>query len=267
MKIVTAASNSKCTCLLLCLIALLILAVVVIPAPDVWAQGAPPQFPALCYGELTVNGKPAPVGTKVVAKVDGTVRGELVTSEAGWYGGPGLKSKLVVSGDKLIGKMVRFYVSGTINGLNYEDVFAWEELYWGSGEVMQINLGVKGAGSSPTADPPAVPVPKPLPAPTESQEDIASADDSPDEVSSGEEPRDDHPDNGEPAEELTGPLTDAESNGVTLTDTLSLGWIIAIGVLFAVMIATTIIAYLIQNKAKRIKPGQREDFSNEDAAE
>ena len=145
--------------------AVLIALLVVASAPVVQAQSAPPPLPALCYGELTVNGEPAPVGTKVVAKVDGVVRGELVSEEVGWYGGPGLKSKLAVAGENLVGKTVRFYVSGTYKGTAYSDIFAWEERYWGSGEVMQINLGIKGVESSPSADPPAVTVPNPLPEP------------------------------------------------------------------------------------------------------
>ena len=97
-----------------------------------------PALPALCYGELRVNGNPAPLGTLVVAKVDGVNKGELVSEEAGWYGGPGLASKLAVTHEGSTGKMVKFYMSGSYSGMQFTDAYAGEVLYWGSGEVKQV---------------------------------------------------------------------------------------------------------------------------------
>lgn len=121
----------------------------VIPA----AAQSIPTMPALCYGELTIDGYPAPVATLVVAKVEDIERGSLETTEEGWYGGPGLSTKLAVSGVNLTGKDVHFYISGSIMGTDFENVFAGKEPYWGSGNTKQIDLTVQGIVTTPDPDP------------------------------------------------------------------------------------------------------------------
>lgn len=112
------------------------------------AQETMPSIPALCYGELTINGMPAPVGIEVIAVVDEVPRGSMITSEIGKYGGPGIKSKLSINGEKLNGKVVGFYVSGSFNGTSFKLIKAAEANYWGSGEVIRIDLAVALADTS-----------------------------------------------------------------------------------------------------------------------
>lgn len=68
------------------------------------AQDAPGE-PASYYGSVVdEDGTPAPVGTTIVAVVDGEVEGEITVSEAGSYGGSGaVDSKITVdsSGDSI----------------------------------------------------------------------------------------------------------------------------------------------------------------------
>ena len=232
---------------------LLVALAVLLTAPAEQGQAGPPVLPALCYGELTVNGSPAPVGTKVIARVDGEVRGELVSTEEGWYGGPGLKAKLTVSGNELVGKMVRFYVSGTYQGIDYSDVFAWEQLYWGSGEVMQINLGVRGVESAPEADPPAVAVPDPLPDPVEGSEPQIGAPETPQEPG-GVAPDDTDgqseadpagTDDGDPDSDL---LETADPGDGEAVAGLPLGWALAVGAITAAALATMIYSNVIRKR-------------------
>jgi hypothetical protein len=125
------------------IIVAVLIAFVVLALPlSTSAQGVP-TLPAYCYGELKFNGQPAPIGSVVVAKVDGVERGSLETFYEGWHGRPGLESKLLVSGSGLSGKMVRFYVSGQ----GFSDLFAGEVLYWGSGEGLRVDLSLQVEGT------------------------------------------------------------------------------------------------------------------------
>lgn len=137
-------------------------------ASPVYADVEVPLLPALCYGELEINSALAPAGLEVTAKVEGVPRGSIVTSEAGTFGGPGIKSKLLVTGENLTGKIVEFYISGTFNGKNLKMVKAGEVNFWGYGEVKQINLTVTledtpnpigggGGGDPGPVGPPLVP--------------------------------------------------------------------------------------------------------------
>ena len=160
--------------LLFITIALFFTGAITVQATDI------PTLPALCYGELKINGNPAPSGTLVVAKVDNVERGSFVSTREGWYGGPGgLESKMTVSGSGLTGKMVKFYLSGVYGDKTFNNVYAGEELYWGSGEVKQINLAVNitvdtpgpqpdpgpGNGTDPGTPPDSDPVQAPQPDP------------------------------------------------------------------------------------------------------
>ncbi|NLJ75668.1 MAG: S-layer homology domain-containing protein [Peptococcaceae bacterium] len=111
-------------------------------ASPAYGDVAVPTLPALCYGGLMINDAPAPAGLEVTAKVEGVSRGSIVTSEVGVFGGPGTKSKLLVTGENLEGKTVEFYISGTFSGKNLKAVKVGETTFWGYGEVKQIDLGV-----------------------------------------------------------------------------------------------------------------------------
>lgn len=73
----------------------LILAVLIlIPVPVVIAS---PPLPSEYFGNVTLNGRPAPVGTEIGAVVNGTVRDEITVVEEGLYGGSGMwDEKLIV---------------------------------------------------------------------------------------------------------------------------------------------------------------------------
>lgn len=60
----------------------------------------PDPVPASYYGDVEIDGEPAPVGTTVSAEIDGEERGSIVIEEEGQYGGPTIDDeKLTVSGD------------------------------------------------------------------------------------------------------------------------------------------------------------------------
>ena len=67
------------------------------------------------YGNITINGVAAPVGTVIVAKISGVERGTFTTTEAGKYGGSGtFDPRLVVSGEGAdTGKTITFWVNGS----------------------------------------------------------------------------------------------------------------------------------------------------------
>jgi hypothetical protein len=49
---------------------------------------AAPVLPGEYYGSVYMNGNPAPVGTEIIAKINGEQRGELITTKEGLYGSP-----------------------------------------------------------------------------------------------------------------------------------------------------------------------------------
>ena len=72
-------------------------------------------LPEEFYGDITINGLSAPVGTVIVARVGDVERGSFTTTEAGKYGGPGtFDSRLVVAGEEAeIGETITFRVNST----------------------------------------------------------------------------------------------------------------------------------------------------------
>ncbi len=92
-----------------------------------------PQLPHIFYGNLTINNAPAPVGTVLIASVNGVEKGRVTTAVAGQYGGPGAyDQKLLVQGDDLqTGDTIHFSVSG---------IEAPQIAQFESGMVEQLNL-------------------------------------------------------------------------------------------------------------------------------
>ncbi|WP_338449599.1 S-layer homology domain-containing protein [Niallia oryzisoli] len=113
-----------------------------LPLQTAAAEGSIPSFPALAYGDVTINQQPAAAGIEVTAKVDGKVVGNILISEPGKYGGAGTKSKLLITGDGFSGKNVEFYLTGKQGSIALNQVKAKEELYWGAGEVKKIDFNV-----------------------------------------------------------------------------------------------------------------------------
>jgi hypothetical protein len=65
------------------------------------------------YGEVTIDGEPAPAGTTVTAVIDGETRGSVTLTENGKLGASTVGSDLVVSGPQSdVGSTVTFLVDG-----------------------------------------------------------------------------------------------------------------------------------------------------------
>jgi hypothetical protein len=111
---------------------------------------AVPQLPHIFYGDITINGNPAPVGTVVIANINGVEKGRITTTVAGKYGGPGAyDQKLLVQGDISGSPEIIFTVS---------DVGASQTAQFESGKVEKLDLAFT-ITSTPT------PTPTPTPAP------------------------------------------------------------------------------------------------------
>jgi len=124
-------------------------------SPVAAAEGVPP-LPHAFYGEVEIDGSPAPVGTEVEARGTGVETGiagnPITVAEAGQYGGSGgLDPKLVVQGDIAEGATITFFV---------DDVAANETAEWHTGWVTEHNLSAAapepepepGPGPGPTYD-------------------------------------------------------------------------------------------------------------------
>jgi hypothetical protein len=95
-----------------------------------------PALPHAFYGEVDINGSPAPMGTEVEARGEGVETGvaqnPIVVTTEGEYGGTnGFDPKLIVWGDIAEGSTVTFYVNGFSTG---------QTAQWHSGEVTELDL-------------------------------------------------------------------------------------------------------------------------------
>ena len=124
-----------------CLMLLAILFLFTVP----FASAVPP-LPAAYFGNITVNGEPAPAGTTVIAKINGVEKGRITTTISGMYAEKPREESLVVQGGEE-GDTVRFYVEG---------VEAKESVTWTEGDGPRpVDLTFVG-----------VPTPTPTPTPT-----------------------------------------------------------------------------------------------------
>jgi len=96
------------------------------------------------YGNIQINGEPAPVGTVVEVRGEGVNVGvdgnPIMTSEVGKYGIEGVGTKLLAQGDIAGNPVLSFY----INGEPADQTFTWQ-----SGEVTSLNLTVTIAAILP----------------------------------------------------------------------------------------------------------------------
>jgi len=88
------------------------------------------------YGDLTINGTSAPIGTEVKVTGDNVLTGiegnPRVTTEAGKYGGPDAFDPTVIAqGEIAHGTTLTFYVNGVSTGTTYS---------WVSGAVTEVDL-------------------------------------------------------------------------------------------------------------------------------
>ncbi|ELZ36906.1 PGF-pre-PGF domain-containing protein [Halorubrum tebenquichense] len=130
------------------LVASLLVVSAVAVAPAAVAQDGPPPTPAAYFGDVTVDGEPAPEGVEVTAYVGGELRGSLTTTQSGAYGGSSaFDQKLVVEGTSDdAGATVEFRVNGEVAGTD-------EPVEWEPGEVRRVDLAVgEGGGGSEGGD-------------------------------------------------------------------------------------------------------------------
>jgi len=74
-----------------------------------------PPMPCEFYGNVSINGQPAPAGTLIEAKINGQTAGSLTTTTVGTYGGAGtFDARLVVRGF-VNGNLITFFVNGSIS--------------------------------------------------------------------------------------------------------------------------------------------------------
>ncbi len=122
-KMVTARAGKLCT------ISVVVLALGAIP----FSVLAVPQLPHVFYGNITIDGSPAAVGTVIIAKVGGVEKGRITTTESGKYGGPdAYDAKLLVQGGDLS-------AGDTVN-FTYSDINASETALFDSGALANQNL-------------------------------------------------------------------------------------------------------------------------------
>ncbi|WP_254864128.1 PGF-CTERM sorting domain-containing protein [Halovivax gelatinilyticus] len=112
-------------------------------APVAADDDDPPPPPHAFYGEVYLDGEPAPAGTEIVAKIDGEERGSIVVEEDGAYGGPTVgDAKLTVSGES--GAEITFHV----DGVEAEQTATWES---GTNTELHLVAGDEPAGGLPPA--------------------------------------------------------------------------------------------------------------------
>ncbi|MCE5338842.1 MAG: hypothetical protein LLF90_09180 [Methanomicrobiaceae archaeon] len=110
------------------------------------AEGIP-EFPEEYSGTITIDGKPAPAGTTIVALIDGEVRGTLTTTEAGKFGGSSTyDAKFTVTGYAGdTGKTITFTVNG--KPVPMTATFG-SKSETSPGKIHELNLAAKSEGGS-----------------------------------------------------------------------------------------------------------------------
>ena len=118
----------------------------------VYANGIPP-LPHAFYGNVAINGSPAPIGTTVEARGEGVLTGiegnPITTTQSGKYGSTASPElDLIVQGDITSGAIITFYVKGHLATTDPATV------EWHSGETTEVNLSVTitepGPGPGPS---------------------------------------------------------------------------------------------------------------------
>lgn len=97
------------------------------------------QLPHAFYGNITIDGEPAPIGTVVEARCQGAKVGingnPIMTTEVGKYGSESeLGVKLIVQGEDIDGNpLISFYIDGHLADQTYT---------WQTGEITRLDLSV-----------------------------------------------------------------------------------------------------------------------------
>jgi len=103
----------------------------------------PDEPPASYYGDITIDGDPAPAGTVIEAEVDDEVVGSITVDEPGEYGGPGGgDEKLVIGDDEVIepDSEVRFFVDNDEIQRTEVGTTTPSTVEFESGDVKQVDL-------------------------------------------------------------------------------------------------------------------------------
>ena len=115
---------------------------------------AVPPLPAEYYGNVLIDGTPAPVGTTITAFLQNTMRGQITTEVNGFYGGPGLfdpRLKVNVSEEEL--QTGDLLITFLIDGNSASESILFEP---GTSEQFDISTG---SGSVQVTGPGFTPVP------------------------------------------------------------------------------------------------------------
>lgn len=97
------------------------------------------QLPHAFYGNITINGEPAPIGTVLEARCQGVTvplgGNPIMTSEVGKYGSESEHgAKLIVQGEEIEGNpVISFYINGHLADQTYT---------WQTGEITRLDLSV-----------------------------------------------------------------------------------------------------------------------------
>jgi PKD repeat protein len=121
---------------------LIILACIVIPVSAV------PPNPMEFYGNVCLDGAPAPAGTVIVAMIDGTDHGHITTVSPGRYGGTGMDDqRLVVTVSEAEAACgCQILIAFTVNGKNTDQTAVFSSL-----ATQQLDLSAGGGCIVPTA--------------------------------------------------------------------------------------------------------------------
>lgn len=105
-----------------------------------------PTVPASFYGEVLINGEPAPSGTTIEARIENDTRGTITVDPEGTYGGPAAgDQKLTVDGDANdTGKEIAFYIDAD----GFETGEANQTSTWEQGSITELNLTTTLVASS-----------------------------------------------------------------------------------------------------------------------
>ncbi|WP_247730142.1 CARDB domain-containing protein [Halovivax limisalsi] len=112
-----------------------------IAAPALAQDDEPPALPAAYYGEVLIDGEPAPEGTLVTAYVGGEKRGSISVGADGQFGRPAIgEEKLEVPGDSEdASEPVTFRVNG-------QTVDAEPAVTWASSDLQEVTLSGSDIG-------------------------------------------------------------------------------------------------------------------------
>jgi hypothetical protein len=133
-------------------------------APELSEASAPdvPGLPQTFWGDVTINGAAAPIGSSIEAHGQGVLTGiagnPLTTTQLGKYGGVNPPApSLIVQGDIPSGAAIEFYVNG-VRAQCATPGSAWGWTYpYSSGATSQLNLRTGAGVETPTYTPTGTP--------------------------------------------------------------------------------------------------------------